>query len=222
MDGLPHRRRGQVTWRELAVRLYTGSPRTLPLEGAARDRGRRALHAGGRLRLRGAARRRHLRRLAHPGRGWLLQRRAHLPLAGAREPHRRGGGLPLGRPRHRHHLRPTHGRRSGSAPRALHRGHAHRGTRALHRASPQGFRQAPDRRRHRALRRARGAHGRELPPLRARVSARGSGPALHGRRGAPRAHPLRERQGPAPGCYALRFCAPPVPTRTPSWRTTCA
>ncbi len=132
LDGpnLPHRRRGQVTWRELAVRLYTGSPRRYllkvrPVTEAAK------LHASPS----GAARRRHLRRLAHPGRGWLLQRRAHLPLAGAREPHRRGGGLPLGRPRHRHHLRPTHGRRSGSAPRAPYRGHAHRGPGAFHRST---------------------------------------------------------------------------------------
>ena len=41
---------------------------------------------------------------------------------------------------------------SGGAPGALYRGHAHRGPGTFHRAPPQGFRQAPDCRRYRALR----------------------------------------------------------------------
>ena len=81
-----------VNWRF----VYTPeTPGRYLLEGAARDRGWRALRAGGRVRLRGAARRGHLWRCAHPRRGRLVQRRAHLPLAGAVESHRRGGCLPF-------------------------------------------------------------------------------------------------------------------------------
>ena len=124
---------------------------------------------------------------ASGGRGWLLQRRAHLPLAeelpGSPARRRPSSRAPSASPPFTTYARPP----GGSAPRAPYivgmrtvalepstGASPHDSDKRLIAGVIERYGEPEER------------MGAQLPPpLRARVSARGSGPALHGRRGAP-------------------------------------